>query len=53
MACITKIVKERYEEPVPVYNFHVKEWTSYFVCGGGGIRVYVHNGKTKTHGNVK
>ncbi len=31
MACITKIVKERHEEPVPVYNFHVKEWASYFV----------------------
>ncbi len=42
MACITKIVKERHEEPVPVYNFHVKEWASYFV---GEVRVYVHNGK--------
>ncbi len=41
MACITKIVKERHEEPVPVYNFHVKEWASYFV---GEVRVYVHNG---------
>ena len=41
MACITKIVKERHEEPVPVYNFHVKEWASYFV---GEVRAYVHNG---------
>ena len=39
MACITKIVKERHEEPVTVYNFHVKEWASYFV---GEVRVYVH-----------
>ena len=42
MACITKIVKERHEEPVPVYNFHVKEWASYFV---GEVRIYVHNTK--------
>ncbi len=40
MACITKIVKERNEEPVPVYNFHVKDWASYFVSR---IKVYVHN----------
>ena len=44
MVCITKIVKERHEEPVPVYNFHVKEWASYFV---GEVRVYVHNGKER------
>ena len=44
MACITKIVKERHEEPVPVYNFHVKEWASYFV---GEVRAYVHNGKER------
>ncbi len=25
-----------------MYNFHVKEWASYFV---GEVRVYVHNGK--------
>ena len=50
MACITKIVKERHEEPVPVYNFHVKEWASYFV---GEVRAYVHNSRTKTHGEVK
>ncbi len=50
MACINKIVKERDEEPVPVYNFHVKEWASYFV---GEVRVYVHNSRTKTHGEVK
>ncbi len=42
MVCITKIVKERHEEPVPVYNFHVKDWASYIV---GEVRVYVHNGK--------
>ncbi|MEZ3422378.1 MAG: hypothetical protein K1W39_01540 [Lachnospiraceae bacterium] len=47
MACITKIVKERHEEPVPVYNFHVKEWVSYFV---GEVRIYVHNTKGE-HGN--
>ena len=41
-AYITKIEKIRYEEPVPVYNFHVKEWASYFV---GEVRIYVHNGK--------
>ena len=48
MACITKIVKERHEEPVPMYNFHVKERASYYVCGGGGeVRIYVHNGGNK------
>ena len=46
MACITKIVKERHEEPVTVYNFHVKEWASYFV---GEVRVYVHNGEDSGH----
>ena len=45
-AYITKIEKTRHEEPVPVYNFHVKEWASYFV---GEVRVYVHNTKEK-HG---
>ena len=40
-ACITKIVKERHEEPVTVYNLAVKDWVSYFV---GNVRVYVHNG---------
>lgn len=25
-----------------MYNFHVKEWKSYFV---GEVRVYVHNGR--------
>ena len=37
---ITKIEKIRHEEAVPVYNFHVKDWVSYFV---GKIRIYVHN----------
>ena len=37
---ITKVEKTRHEEPVPVYNFHVKDWTSYFV---GKIKCYVHN----------
>ncbi len=50
IACITKIVKERHEEPVPVYNFHVKDWASYFV---GKVRSYVHNGKPKDHGGHK
>ena len=40
-ACITKIVKERHEEPVTVYNLAVKDWVSYFV---GQVKVYVHNG---------
>ncbi len=40
-ACITKIVKERHEEPVTVYNLAVKDWVSYFV---GKVRVYAHNG---------
>ncbi len=31
-----------------MYNFHVKEWASYFV---GEVRVYVHNGKV--HGSKK
>lgn len=41
-ALITKIVKERHEHPVTVYNFYVAEWESYFVTGR---LVYVHNGK--------
>lgn len=40
-ACITKIVKERHEEAVQMYNMHVKDWVSYFV---GRIKAYVHNG---------
>ncbi len=39
-AYITKIGKIRYEESVPVYNFHVKDWLSYFV---GLTRIYIHN----------
>ena len=38
---ITKVERTRHEEPVPVYNFHVRDWASYFV---GQVRVYVHNG---------
>lgn len=41
-ACITKIEKVRHEIPVLVYNFHVKEWGSYFVSK---MKVYVHNGE--------
>ncbi len=37
---ITKVEKTRHEEPVAVYNFHVKDWASYFV---GKIKCYVHN----------
>ncbi len=37
---ITKVEKTRHEEPVAVYNFHVKEWISFFV---GRIKIYVHN----------
>ncbi len=37
---ITKVEKTRHEEVVPVYNFHVKDWISYFV---GKIKCYVHN----------
>ena len=40
-ACITKIVKERHEEPVIVYNLALKNWVSYFA---GKARVYVYNG---------
>ncbi len=47
-ACITKIVKERHEEPVTVYNLAVKDWVSYFV---GQVRVYVHNGNGYKSGN--
>ena len=47
-ACITKIVKERHEEPVTVYNLAVKDWVSYFV---GNVRVYVHNGLGYTPGD--
>ena len=48
-ACITKIVKERHEEPVTVYNLTVKDWVSYFV---GNLRVYVHNGNGYDEDNV-
>ncbi len=37
---ITKIEKTRHEEPVPVYNFYVRDLASYFV---GTVMVYVHN----------
>ncbi len=37
---ITKVKKTRHEEAVPVYNFHVKDWVSYFV---GNIKCYIHN----------
>ena len=47
-ACITKIVKERHEEPVTVYNLAVKDWVSYFV---GQVRVYVHNGNGYNSGS--
>lgn len=45
---ITKVEKTRHEEAVPVYNFHVKDWVSYFV---GKMCVYVHNIKDK-HRNL-
>ncbi|MDE7312394.1 MAG: hypothetical protein K2N87_12375 [Eubacterium sp.] len=48
-ARITKIVKIRYEVPVPVYNFCVEGWESYFVSK---CRVYVHNGKGKYKGSA-
>ena len=37
---ITKVERTRHEEAVAVYNFHVKEWISFFV---GRIKIYVHN----------
>ena len=43
---ITKIERTRHEEAVPVYNFHVKDWTSYFV---GKIKCYVHNDNKIKH----
>ncbi len=43
---ITKVEKTRYEEPVAVYNFHVKDWTSFFV---GRIKGYVHNNEVSGH----
>ena len=45
---ITKVEKTRHEEKVPVYNFHVKDWVSYFV---GKICVYVHNDERTNHVN--
>lgn len=48
-ARITKIEKFRYEVPVPVYNFCVEGWESYFVSK---CRVYVHNGKGKYKGSA-
>ncbi len=44
---ITKVERTRHEEAIPVYNFHVKDWVSYFV---GKIKCYVHNGKVEEHG---
>ncbi len=37
---ITRIFKERFEEPVDVYNLQVEEWKSFFVSK---MQVYVHN----------
>lgn len=48
-AQITKIVKVRYEVPVPVYNFCVEGWESYFVSK---CRVYVHNRKGTCKGSA-
>ncbi len=49
-ACITKIVKERHEEPVTVYNLAVKDWVSYFM---GKVRGYVHNGAYQNNSTSK
>lgn len=40
-ALVTSVRKERYEEPVAMYNFHVEDWVSYFVSE---LNIYVHNG---------
>lgn len=39
-AGITGITKVRHDEPVDVYNFHVDEWSSYFVTEN---KIFVHN----------
>lgn len=43
---VTDITKVRQEEPVIVYNFHVEEWSSYFVTE---YKIYVHNNEEE-HG---
>lgn len=48
-ARITRITKVRQEEPVAVYNFHVEEWSSYFVSES---RIYVHNDENHDEGVV-
>lgn len=35
-------MKKRHEVPIIVYNFHVKDWSAYFVSK---INAYVHNSK--------
>lgn len=40
-AFITMVGRERQEEAVTVYNFHVEDWASYFVSE---LNIYVHNG---------
>ena len=47
---ITKVERTRHEEPVPVYNFHVKDWVSYFV---GAAMVYVHNSPGEHIGSLE
>lgn len=48
--CITKVGKERYQEPVAMYNFHVEDWVSYVVSQ---LNLYVHNGRCpKGNGKV-
>ncbi|MCI8749476.1 MAG: hypothetical protein HFH67_16730 [Lachnospiraceae bacterium] len=46
---ITKVEKTRHEEAIQVYNFHVKDWTSFFV---GKIKCYVHNDERTNHNNL-
>lgn len=48
--CITSIEKERYEDPIHVYNLQVEDWHSYFVTKD---KVYVHNGIKCIAKNVK
>ncbi|MCI9080688.1 MAG: hypothetical protein HFH68_17585 [Lachnospiraceae bacterium] len=47
---ITRVVKTRHEKAVSVYNFHVKDWKSYFV---GKANCYVHNGIGKHPENLE
>ena len=47
---ITKVERTRHEEPVPVYNFHVKDWVFYFV---GAAMVYVHNSPGEHIGSLE